>query len=581
MADLPGRRHFRLAGPRRARARRPAGRRLPRPSCSATSTSSACWWPVDARPPRSSPTRWSRCAPARWARSPADATLLRGRRWPTGSRELDFELPLAGGDDAAYPAATCGSATWRRCCAGTCPRATRCRAYADALDADAGLGGQPLRGYLTGSIDVVLRVPTSRAGTRYLDRRLQDQLAGRAGRAADRRTTTARRRSTEAMGALRLPAPGAALRRRAAPLPALAAARLRPGAPTSAACSTSTCAACAGRRRRGSTGSRAASSPGGRRSRSSRSCRTCSDGRPPVGSAAMSEIFETVDAHDARLALRRHGLLADFNAAGVLKAADVHVATTPRRRSAARSRRAGAARRRARRAGGARRLGLPRPRRRCRRARRRRACPGPSRPPGPGRVGAPARCVAPRGAALGARAALPRPLPRAGDPGARRPARARPRSRRRRRRARLLAAALDRVFAPTRLRRAARGLPCGAAAQWTTVLTGGPAPARPRRSRGCWRCSPSRPHARGERLRDRAGRADRQGRGPAAGGGAASSADAARPSRPGPARPGCTAMTLHRLLAPAPGQPHPLPAPPRQPAAARRGRRRRDLDGRR
>ena len=40
-------------------------------------------------------------------------------------------------------------------------------AYADALEGDPDLAGQPLRGYLTGSIDVVLRVPVE-GRTRYL-----------------------------------------------------------------------------------------------------------------------------------------------------------------------------------------------------------------------------------------------------------------------------------------------------------------------------------------------------------------------------------------------------------------------------
>jgi exodeoxyribonuclease V alpha subunit len=42
----------------------------------------------------------------------------------------------------------------------------------------------------------------------------------------------------------------------------------------------------------------------------------------------MSETFEAVDAHDRDLALSAGGLLADFNTAGVLTAADVHVAAT-------------------------------------------------------------------------------------------------------------------------------------------------------------------------------------------------------------------------------------------------------------
>lgn len=41
----------------------------------------------------------------------------------------------------------------------------------------------------------------------------------------------------------------------------------------------------------------------------------------------MTDLFEPVDATDARLALGATGLLADFNVAGVLTSADVHVAT--------------------------------------------------------------------------------------------------------------------------------------------------------------------------------------------------------------------------------------------------------------
>ncbi|WP_237767520.1 hypothetical protein [Serinicoccus sp. CUA-874] len=41
----------------------------------------------------------------------------------------------------------------------------------------------------------------------------------------------------------------------------------------------------------------------------------------------MVELFEPVDDHDRRLALTATGPLRDFNAAGLLTAADVHVAT--------------------------------------------------------------------------------------------------------------------------------------------------------------------------------------------------------------------------------------------------------------
>lgn len=95
--------------------------------------------------------------------------------------EMDFELPLAGGDlgrgghagrAGEPPGASRGETAsphhtvvlgdiaplLRRHLSGGDPLL----AYADALDAPE-LGGQPLRGYLTGSVDVVLRV-----GERYL-----------------------------------------------------------------------------------------------------------------------------------------------------------------------------------------------------------------------------------------------------------------------------------------------------------------------------------------------------------------------------------------------------------------------------
>ncbi|QBX55221.1 exodeoxyribonuclease V subunit beta [Nocardioides seonyuensis] len=81
--------------------------------------------------------------------------------------ELDFELPLAGGDDAD---ATPGSAVLgdvavllRR----HLPEGDPVRSYADTLDADPVLAAQVLRGYLTGSIDVVMRREVDGA-TRFL-----------------------------------------------------------------------------------------------------------------------------------------------------------------------------------------------------------------------------------------------------------------------------------------------------------------------------------------------------------------------------------------------------------------------------
>ena len=78
--------------------------------------------------------------------------------------ELDFEIPLAGGDVAPgidVSLADVGALLDRHL-AGDDPL----RPYAARLQTPA-LGGQSLRGYLSGSIDVVLRVPGP-DGPRYL-----------------------------------------------------------------------------------------------------------------------------------------------------------------------------------------------------------------------------------------------------------------------------------------------------------------------------------------------------------------------------------------------------------------------------
>jgi exodeoxyribonuclease V beta subunit len=70
--------------------------------------------------------------------------------------ELDFELPLAGGDTPGPPVALDALVPLLR---RHLPADDPLRSYPDAL---AGLAEQPLRGYLTGSIDAVLRLPGSR-----------------------------------------------------------------------------------------------------------------------------------------------------------------------------------------------------------------------------------------------------------------------------------------------------------------------------------------------------------------------------------------------------------------------------------
>ena len=128
----------------------------------------------------------------------------------------------AGGDEPRAAATWCSAdlvPLWREHCP-TGPLSS----YADAL---AELPDVPLRGYLTGSIDAVLRVGTA-ASPRYL---VVDYKTNRLGGYDEPLTAWHYRpeRAGERDGRRALPVAGAAVRRRAAPLPAVAAARLRPG----------------------------------------------------------------------------------------------------------------------------------------------------------------------------------------------------------------------------------------------------------------------------------------------------------------------------------------------------------------
>lgn len=77
-------------------------------------------------------------------------------------RELDFEVPLAGGDLRGW-APNVSLSDVGELLRSHVPADDPFAAYADRL-MSAGLGGQSLRGYLAGSIDAVLRLP----GPRYL-----------------------------------------------------------------------------------------------------------------------------------------------------------------------------------------------------------------------------------------------------------------------------------------------------------------------------------------------------------------------------------------------------------------------------
>jgi exodeoxyribonuclease V beta subunit len=125
--------------------------------------SHSVWWPVDVAPELLAaamlPMHDTPLGPL------ADGLTLRQIGLRDRLRELDFELPLAGGD--------LGSAVGEghladvgRLLHDHLPADDVMAPYADRLTGQL-LGGQSLRGYLTGSIDAVLRVPDG-SGHRYL-----------------------------------------------------------------------------------------------------------------------------------------------------------------------------------------------------------------------------------------------------------------------------------------------------------------------------------------------------------------------------------------------------------------------------
>jgi exodeoxyribonuclease V beta subunit len=92
----------------------------------------------------------------------ADMTTLRALALRDRLRELDFELPLSGGDRRPGTSGELFLADVADLLRRHLPTGDPVRGYADALTAPA-LGRQKLAGYLTGSIDLVTRV-----GGRYL-----------------------------------------------------------------------------------------------------------------------------------------------------------------------------------------------------------------------------------------------------------------------------------------------------------------------------------------------------------------------------------------------------------------------------
>ncbi|BBY12088.1 exodeoxyribonuclease V subunit beta [Mycobacterium marseillense] len=121
------------------------------------------WWPVDVAPAELA------AAMVPMHDTPlgalAGGLTLRHIGLSDRLRELDFELPLAGGDrPAAGPEARLADLAplLREHLPADDPLAS----YADRLS-DRALGDQSLRGYLTGSIDAVLRIPDG-PGHRYV-----------------------------------------------------------------------------------------------------------------------------------------------------------------------------------------------------------------------------------------------------------------------------------------------------------------------------------------------------------------------------------------------------------------------------
>ena len=124
------------------------------------------WWPVDV------PSAELAAALVPMHDTPlgplADGLTLRRIGLPDRLCEMDFEFPLAGGDNRA------GAADLRLADVGDVlarhlPADDPLASYADRLTDDT-LGRQPLRGYLIGSLDVVLRIPDAAlpGGHRYL-----------------------------------------------------------------------------------------------------------------------------------------------------------------------------------------------------------------------------------------------------------------------------------------------------------------------------------------------------------------------------------------------------------------------------
>ncbi len=124
------------------------------------------WWPVDVDREELADALVAVCdSPLGGPGSGLEGVTLRGVPLSDRLREMDFELPLAGGDvrgPGPDQRTDVRLGDLAPLLDGHLPEGDPVRAYSEPLRGP--LGDQPLRGYLTGSVDVVLRVPGPGAG---------------------------------------------------------------------------------------------------------------------------------------------------------------------------------------------------------------------------------------------------------------------------------------------------------------------------------------------------------------------------------------------------------------------------------
>ena len=306
-----GRRAGRDGRPQRLRATRLRRRPTWPPAVARPSTARLTWRNVDLGDDRGGRGRvvhgHRRRRSGRWS----DGVALRDIARRDRLDELGFEIPLVGGDE---PVATLHVRGVADLLEAHLPARRPVARYAARLR-DPALDGV-LRGYLTGSLDLVSALP----GGRFV---LADYKTNRLGRPDE--TLTAWHYRPEALQAEMvagpLPLAGDPLLGRAAPLPALATAGYEPG----------------GNLGRGALPVRPRHERRGADDRSTTSPAASGRGaRRPRWSTALSDLFDRGPRRDRRRARPTRstprwrsapsGLLHVFNRAGVLSPSDVHVA---------------------------------------------------------------------------------------------------------------------------------------------------------------------------------------------------------------------------------------------------------------